>query len=119
MGVDFDTLVLAPSQDVFSIPVTAYPVASLPKVRSYAARGIFSYNVFEIPLDDGSKMTSVTITLSIRLKEFPANPTSGDQILIKGTLYIVDRATPDGQGASKLTLKTTSPVVTAGPVSLP
>ena len=105
MAVDFDTLVLGPSMDVFSEPITITPIVSQPGQPTYQARGVFSSRPVDIATEDGGVVSDMQTTLGIRLSEFVVPPSAGDQTTVKGTLYTVEDPDEDGQGGSKLTLR--------------
>ncbi len=122
MSVDFDALVLAPCEEVFSHPVTITPVVSDPNASPYEARGIWTIKVTDILTEDGGSFSNRKITLGIQLSEFEIVPKEGDwvstpvshlplaywqgDVLPNSVIdFVIDDATPDGQGHSVLTLK--------------
>jgi hypothetical protein len=114
MAVDFSALVLVPCENTFARPITVNPVASMPGGAAYAARGIWTIRNIDIALEDGGILSSDTLTLGVRLLEFPVEPIKGDQVYIPahGSLteigvVTIDDTDDDGQGGSVWTLKKT------------
>lgn len=110
--IDFDALVLAPTVAVFSRPVTVYPVASQPLAAPYAARGVWASKPVDVPLEDGSILSSQDHVLGIRVAEFTVPPAQGDRIEIDAHLsaprlglFAVEDSDDDGQGGAELSLK--------------
>ena len=111
MPVDFNSLVLLPNMLVFAIPVTHTPVGG----TGYLTNGICSMTHLDVMMDDGAKLSTVTISLGISLSQFNFIPGTGDLITIaSGQVYEIDDIQPDGQGGAKLLLKARAPVL-AGP----
>ena len=111
MPVDFNSLVLIPNMLVFAIPVTHTPVGGV----GYLTQGIWSMTHLDVMMDDGAKLSTVTISLGIALSQFDFIPAVGDMItLASGQTFLIDDIQPDGQGGAKLLLKANAPVL-AGP----
>lgn len=107
MPVDFDKLVLEPSQRTFAISIFVNPVTSQPEVGIYAARAIWSKRPVDITTDNGAVLSSEERRLSIRLSEFLVPPVQNDQISYDNmeTWHWVDDVDEDGQGAAALALR--------------
>lgn len=120
--VDFSSLVLTPCQDAFGKPVTVTPKASQPFGQPYPARGIWTVEHLDVPLEDGGTLSSRTLKLGIRLAEFSFSPRQGDWISTvacelpltywQGEFqaganidFLIDDLHPDGQGGAELILK--------------
>jgi|ERR1035437_151899 hypothetical protein len=113
MPIDFNSLVGIPNMLVFAIPVTHTPKGGV----SYLTQGIWSMTHLDVMMDDGSKLSTVTISLGISLSQFYFIPAVGDTIALaeSGQTFLIDDIQPDGQGGAKLLLKAAVPVL-AGPV---
>ena len=112
MPVDFNALVITPNMLVFAIPVTHTPKGGEP----YLTQGIWTLQHLDVMMDDGSKLSTETISLDIQLMQFFFIPAVGDTIaLISGQTFLIDDIRPDGQGGAKLILKANIPIL-AGPV---
>ena len=111
--INFDQAVLKACQDAFGEAVIFTP----PGGPAWApTRGIWTYRTIETVLDDGSRMTTATITLGIRASEYPVIPAQGfDMKLVRtGAHYVVDHRDPDGQGGIVLTMKARTPIQVTG-----
>jgi hypothetical protein len=80
--IDFDSIVLGPCLDAFARPVIVIPRKSQPGHPEYAARGIWDRRPSDVDLLDGGVLGSDTITLGVRLSEFPVPPVKGDRVYI-------------------------------------
>ena len=124
--MDFSSLVLAPCQDIFGKQIVVTPLVSIPgyidpitRLSTYTARGIWTVRHVDIALLDGGVLSSETISVDIRISEFPAEPTQGDKITIisddQYTIFGISPGTPvdllvddvqdDSGGGTKLILK--------------
>lgn len=114
--IDFAALALGPGIAAFGRPVTVTPLPARPVLPAFPASGIWAVRNVDIPLDEGGSMNSTTITLGIRLSDWPVPPVQGMAVRVppagsypdEGTLW-VDDVDPDGQGGAMLTLKRTPP----------
>lgn len=124
-GVDFSGLVLAPNMLIFGKSVTVTPKKSSPNMAPFPATGIWTVESVNIPMDDGSVLSSRSLKFGIRMADFPVALKQGDWISTAVTdlplgywqgdfdpaamldLEIVDTG-PDGQGGSTLTMKRVS-----------
>lgn len=126
MSVDLSGLVLAPCMSVWGRPATVTPIVSQPNGGSYTARGVWTVKVTDIILEDNTVFSNRKITYGVRLADFEFAIKEGDWITTpvsqlplaywQGDLapdavidFVVDDATPDGQGHSVLTLKRQDP----------
>jgi hypothetical protein len=109
VAIDFDALVLDPCMATFAKDVTITPFKSQPGAPSYAARGIWEAPEIDVPLEDGTVLSSNTIRLGVRLSEFTVPPVTGDKVTVDGQSYLIDDPDDDGQGGSKWTLKKVLP----------
>jgi len=111
-GVNFSTLVQLPCQDMFAVPITVTPLASMPGSPAYSARGIFNTDAVDVALTDGSVFSDQQTILDIRDAEFPVVPLQGDVITIPldsngaplGDFEITD-ASKDGGGQTTFHLR--------------
>lgn len=103
--IDFSALVLAPAMATFARPITVFPVASMPGIPTYAARGIWSERPVDVQTEDGAILSSAVKTLGVRLSEFATPATAGDKVQVDGAMYQIDDTDDDGQGGSLWTLK--------------
>ena len=118
MAVDFDGLVLKTAMNTFALPVTVTPASGAP----FAGRGVWRYQDMDVLLEDGSSLSSTTITLGIRIAEFGVLPKVGDALAadppawapVQARHYLVDKVRPDGQGGASLVLKAKQPVPVTG-----
>lgn len=108
--------------DTFALSVTIFPTDG---GAPYAARGVWRYQDTDVMLDDGTLLSSTTITLGIRLSEYPAVPLRGYGVQIYRPAwakpnafdvqnYVIDMVRPDGQGGASLVLKAKQPVPITG-----
>ena len=82
MAVDWDALLVSPGQDIFSQVITVIPTVSIPAnpVVPYTGRGVWSSSVTEVLLDDGTRVTTRTLSISIRVSEYTVVPVQGDTV---------------------------------------
>jgi hypothetical protein len=112
MAVDFGTLIYAPNFDMWAIPVTFYPIVSIPLQGSYAARGIFDTRQLDVLALDGSIVSEQRTILDILNSEFSVIPMQGDRVdiptdsshQVHGMFEITD-ASYNAGGETTLTLK--------------
>ena len=110
--IDFAALALGPGVATFGRPVTVTPLASQPAKPPFPASGVWSVRNVDVPMELGGNLNTTTITLGIRLADWPVKPVPQMQIHVpaagsypdEGTLWI-DDVDPDGQGGATLTLK--------------
>jgi len=101
MAVDWDRLVLGPTQRVFGEPVTYAPADDGP----FQTTGIFDRAYTEVDIaEDGTQINTTLPVLGVRLSQFPIGPKQGDQLTVQGGVYVVKDVRPDGHGAAKLML---------------
>lgn len=116
MAVNFSTLLYSPLQDMFSVPVTIYPLASDPAGASFVTRGIFDTRDIDVVALDGSIISDQKTILDIREREIYALgrslPKQGDHVLIPADCngeplgeYEVLDADTNGGGETTLTLR--------------
>lgn len=109
--IDFDALVLGPSQAVFGRPIVVTPTASQPGSPAYPARAIWSSKAIDVAMDDNSILSSQQHTLDIRCSEFAVQPAQGDRIDMpaSGSLpaisFVIEDGDDDGQGGTALSVK--------------
>lgn len=114
--IDFAALALGPGIATFGRPVTVTPPSARPPIPPFAASGVWAVRNVDVSLNEGESLNSVTITLGIRLSDWPVAPKQGMQIQVpaagglpdEGTHWI-ERVNPDGQGGAILTLKKKPP----------
>jgi hypothetical protein len=108
--IDFDRLCLVPAEQTFGKPIVVTPIKSQPdNPAPYAARGIFSSQPLDVPMQDGSIFSDQQTSLGIRLAEYPIPPVRGDLVEYNGTTYWVLDTDEDGQGDCKLQLRKNPP----------
>lgn len=110
--IDFAALALGPGITAFGRPVTVTPLASSPPKPPFDTTGVWSKRNVDVPLIEGASLNTVTITLGIRLSEWPVAPAKGMAISVPAAGFYTDEGTfwiddidPDGQGGATLTLK--------------
>jgi hypothetical protein len=111
--IDFDALVLKPVLDQFARPVVITPTVSQPTVAPYTRRGSHHKRVVDVPMEDGSIMSSVADTIGFRYAEWPAlPPLQGDRLFMPAFQshpalgpYMVDHVTKDSEGGGLITIK--------------
>jgi hypothetical protein len=119
MPTDFDGTVLKAAMGAFALPVNIVPNDGS---AAYAAQGVWRYQDIDVLMEDGSTLSSTTITLGIRLSDWPAIPKVGYAITatppawapVTARAYLIDKVRPDGQGGANLILKAQQPVVSTG-----
>jgi hypothetical protein len=103
---------------IFAVPVMITPTVSQPAsggATSYWSGGIWTVQHLDVMMDNGSKMSTVTISLGIQLGNFEVTPCVGDMITIAtGQQYLIDDIQPDGYGGAKLILKATQALLSGG-----
>jgi len=107
--INFDNLVVAPLMSVFGVPIVITPVISQPGAAPFLGRGVWSIKTVEIPLENGTILSTYEPHLGIRLADYPIPLRQEDAVLVNGTNYLVFDIQPDGQGAADLTLKDADP----------
>lgn len=110
--IDLDRLILRPALAAFSRPITYSPLVSQPGAPAFRARGVYDETPVDIGTEGDGIMSSVNITLGIRLSEFAVPPMQGDRLTIPAHLSlpavgdcIVDNLDRDGNGGGILALK--------------
>lgn len=106
--LDFDALVLAPCVAAFGETAQGYPASVYAPAtgQPFALDGIFDRAYREVDALTGMPISSARPVFGVRLSVFPAGmaPASGDQVTIRGTVYVVREVRPDGHGEAKLML---------------
>lgn len=117
-SVNWDATVQAATQAAFAYPATFIPKSGAPP---YVVQGIPRYQTIDFMMDDGTKVSTVEITLGIRLSLFAVFPKVGDMIRMVSPVapfgmnkYTIDRFNPDGLGGASLVLKALQPTPTTG-----
>ena len=106
--MDFSSVVLAPCQDAFSIPVTIDPRRSQRTAPvPYTARGILTKRVLDVVDAGGSVLSDAVVTLGIRLAEYAIPPVAQDYVIVNGVEFFIDDIDDDGQGLRVLTIRRT------------
>lgn len=110
--LDFNRLVLRPAMRAFGRPVQFTPLVSQPGIAAFPIVGVYDEQPVGVDLEGDGVLSSVTITLGIRLADFVAAPQQGDKVTIPAhrTMpalgnFLVDGSDTDGQGHAILTLK--------------
>lgn len=67
--------------------------------------GIFDAAHQLVTLAGDVEIDTVGPVLGVRLADFAAPPTQGDQVTVAGTAYAVRSVQPDGQGGASLVLR--------------
>ena len=113
MTIDFGKLVVGPAMNAFAIGVVFTPPGQAPLPQS---RGVWSYRTSDVILEDGSRLSTVDISLGIWGSEYPVMPQSGWKMrnTVNGSDYLVDAVIPDGQGGWTVRLKALTPVLVSG-----
>lgn len=73
-----------------------------------AINGVFDKNEQAVDPQTGAPVDSFQPTFGIRLADLPAEPASGDTIVIATVTYRILASEEDGQGGSRLILNRTS-----------
>ncbi len=95
--IDFDATALAACDEAFGESVEYRPGDGPP----IAVQGIFSEAFRSIHFDPATEATISTQhpLLSCRARFFPRLPVQGELFLIRGRLYAIRDANPDGEGS--------------------
>lgn len=114
MPVDWDGLVIGPTQAIFS---EAIPVQYTGAAGTIPITGIFDEAYLEVaPLGRGGidmeglgfgspgAITTEMPALGVQLSQFPAAPAQGDTLIVRGCTYAVKEVRLDGRGAAVLLL---------------
>jgi hypothetical protein len=114
--IDFDGLVLAPAMEIFARPITVTPLKSQPGHPAFEARGVWASKPVDVPLEDGSILSSQDHRLGVRWSEFLVPLAQGDQIEVDAHLsaprlgiFLIEDGDDDGQGGTDLSLKWIAP----------
>lgn len=104
--IDWDSLVLAPLQNVFGEPVTYVDDIGV----VVAGHGIFDEAYREVNLVDSGAVTTEHPVLGIRTSDFSVMPRQTGRITIlrTGKTYVIREVQIDGHGAAKLLLNNES-----------
>jgi hypothetical protein len=120
MAINFDQLLVLPGQNIFSQPLTITPTVSQASPHTpYAGRGVWSSTIESVTLEDGNKLTTRTLSISIRVNEYPIVPVQGDTVTLVsdsksffagialGTTvsFLIDDLLFKGDGSSLIILK--------------
>jgi hypothetical protein len=112
MAVNFSREVYLPTQDLFAVPCTFYPVFSQPDGSSYTGRGIYDTRQLDVMAADGSIYSDQQTIFDIRTAEYAVLPQQKDRVTIPydcngvplGDFEIVDTDL-NGGGEMTLTLR--------------
>lgn len=111
MALDLDTILNGAVMDLWGEPAVFTPVVSDSGALPFAGRGIFD-EAHEIVLEQiaASELTAAghsttAPVLEVRLSEFTRRPRIGDQVEVRGRLFSVWDARPDGAGHADLILR--------------
>lgn len=114
--IDFAALALGPGIATFARPITVRPVRSQPGQPAYQARGVWSSRNLDVATEDNRLLNSRTLTLGIRLSEFPKPPKTKDIVEVPAYLSLpaenmlwIDDIDLDGLGGATLFLKRGQP----------
>jgi hypothetical protein len=116
--IDFDQVVLAKCEDIFSIVVSFTPLTSNPGAPAFTLRGIYSSDPYDVEMENGSIFSDQQTSLGIRFRDFPGGivPDRGDLVEMTdsrhpsfGKRYWIGDVDEDGQGGAKLLLRTQQP----------
>ncbi|WP_267355637.1 MULTISPECIES: hypothetical protein [unclassified Methylobacterium] len=110
--IDFAALALGPGIATFGRPVTVTPLGSRPAKPPFSTTGVWAVRNVDVAMGPNESLNTTTITLGIRLADWPVKPVQGMEVLVhaagsypdEGKLWI-DDVDPDGQGGATLTLK--------------
>lgn len=112
--IDFDKLVLEPSQNVLAIPILVLPYVSQPGGSAYSARAIWSQRPV-VEQGNGTILSTQTPFISVRHAEFVVQLKMHDHVILtppyagaQTTEYDVFGIDDDGQGAAKIELRDVS-----------
>lgn len=103
--VDWDGLVLGPTENIFGETATYTPAAA--GSAAIAITGVFDRAWREAdPFGEGSESNLIVPVFGVRVNQFPAPPTPNDQVFIPSVnmLFLVRDVRPDGHGWAKLML---------------
>ena len=110
--IDFAALALGPGISVFARPISVRPVQSQPSKPAYSARGVWNSRNVEVATTDNRLLNTRTLTIGIRLSEFPVPPKTRDIVDVPAYLSLpaentlwIDDIDLDGQGGATLFLK--------------
>ena len=119
--VDFAGLVLVPCMEEFAAPtdrnqpITWFPVVSNSSSPARPGmRGIWKIVDMDVMLEDGSIVSTSTITLGILLSDWPWYPQVGDVLTAPLGTYTIDKVRVDGMGGASLVVKAGQPLPTTG-----
>src|ERR1019366_2505268 len=82
MPINFDALLVSPGQDIFSQVITVIPTVSIPAnpVVPYTGRGVWSSEITDVLLENGERLTTRRLLISIRSSEYSVVPQQGDNV---------------------------------------
>lgn len=105
MPIDWDQVVLGPTEAVFGEPATYLPAVG----TGFAITGVFDAAYKEVDQIDPLSANSTMPVIGVRLALFATPPVQGDQVRVPsiGKLYMVRDVRPDGHGWAKLMLSDT------------
>lgn len=106
--INWDQLVQAPLQRIFSQAVLFTPVISQPDAPAFTGRGIWSSQVREVALENGGVLSTNEFHLGIRLADFTVPLQQEDQVAVGAVAYIIGDILIDGQGGADLHLRQVS-----------
>ncbi len=101
--MDFDATVLAACNDAFGEPVEYRP-GDGPPIKDIP--GIFFDAFRSVRFDPATEAMVSTVhpLVAFRLRYFPRMPVQGELFVIRGRLYAIRDANPDGEGGASFPL---------------
>jgi len=111
MAIDFNSLVLGPSQAVFGREIEVRLAETRPGDPLYYGTGIYTSRSVDVPFADGTILSDQQTTLDLKVDEWTHLPARGDRVRILDidTEYWVADQCFDGQGGVRLPLRKTEP----------
>jgi len=114
--IDFDALVLAKCEDIFSIQIKITYVVTKPEAAPAIGRGIYSSSPTDVIMQDEAIFSDQQTSVGIRVRDWAIVPDRGDLLEIidarhpaYGSRYWVGDVDLDGQGGAMLMLRTQQP----------
>lgn len=98
--LDLTDTILKHSTETFGESVVYWPKAA----PSFETQGVFDAAFITVDPSSGIRIQSTTPRLGVRLSQLPCEPAEGDRVEIRGRVYDVVEAQPDGQGGAVLLL---------------
>lgn len=100
MAIDFDSLVLAPCQQVFGEPVFYDSELS----GTFELSGIFDKAYESVVVQEGQAISERMPVIGCRSSQFPTYPKQGDKLTVQNERYLVREVRDDSHGNIKLML---------------